>query len=58
MPIWLFTDQYQLVLPNTVQDTCIAVAVMIAIALMLIPQPMCAFWIAFCIITMDIGVVG
>ncbi|TKR92205.1 hypothetical protein L596_006903 [Steinernema carpocapsae] len=58
MPLWLFTDQYDLVVPNTVQDIVIAVVMMIIIAVLLIPQPLCAFWVAFTIGSIDLGVIG
>jgi hypothetical protein len=58
MPLWLFTDQYALVVPNTIQNIVIAMAVMIFIALLLIPQPSCAFWVTFAIASIDIGVIG
>ncbi|TKR92195.1 hypothetical protein L596_006894 [Steinernema carpocapsae] len=58
MPLWLFTDQYALVIPNTIQNIVIALAVMIAIAIALIPQPLCAFWVAFAIGSIDVGVIG
>uniref|UniRef100_A0AC34GXT3 SSD domain-containing protein n=1 Tax=Panagrolaimus sp. ES5 TaxID=591445 RepID=A0AC34GXT3_9BILA len=58
MPLWLFTDQYDIVVPNTVQDVVIAMAVMICIAFFLIPQPMCALWVTAAIGSIDIGVVG
>uniref|UniRef100_A0AC35TW28 SSD domain-containing protein n=1 Tax=Rhabditophanes sp. KR3021 TaxID=114890 RepID=A0AC35TW28_9BILA len=58
MPLWLFTDQYALVVPNTVQNIVIAMIMMIFISLFLIPQPVCAFWVTIAIFTMDIGVIG
>ncbi|KAI6217302.1 SSD domain-containing protein [Aphelenchoides besseyi] len=58
MPLWLFTDQYAIVVPNTVQNIAIAIAVMIVIALLLIPQPMCALWVALAIASIDVGVIG
>jgi hypothetical protein len=58
MPLWLFTDQYALVVPNTIQNIAIAIAVMVIIAVLLIPQPMCAFWVALAIASIDVGVVG
>ncbi|KAK0429465.1 hypothetical protein QR680_011394 [Steinernema hermaphroditum] len=58
MPLWLFTDQYDLVVPNTIQDIVIAVIMMIIIAVLLIPQPLCAFWVAFTIGSIDLGVIG
>ncbi|PAV59646.1 hypothetical protein WR25_21242 [Diploscapter pachys] len=58
MPLWLFTDQYTLVVPNTVQDIVIAVSCMLLIAFLLIPQPFCALWVAFTIGSIDLGVLG
>ncbi|KAL3077404.1 hypothetical protein niasHT_030435 [Heterodera trifolii] len=58
MPLWLFTDQYAIVVPNTVQNIVIAMVVMIVIALLLIPQPMCALWVALAIASIDMGVIG
>ncbi|KAJ1372533.1 hypothetical protein KIN20_034710, partial [Parelaphostrongylus tenuis] len=58
MPLWLFTDQYDLVVPNTVQDIVIAVFCMLFIAFLLIPQPFCALWVAFTIGSIDLGVLG
>ena len=56
MPLWLFTDQYRLVLPNTLQNIAIAMGCMVVIALFLIPQPLCAMWVAVAIASIDIGV--
>ncbi|CAD6190998.1 unnamed protein product [Caenorhabditis auriculariae] len=58
MPLWLFTDQYVLIIPNTVQNIIIALMVMILIALVLIPQPMCSIWVALACASIDFGVVG
>ncbi|CAJ0930048.1 unnamed protein product, partial [Mesorhabditis belari] len=58
MPLWLFTDQYALVVPNTVQDIVVAVLCMLMIAFVLIPQPFCALWVAFTIGSIDVGVLG
>lgn len=58
MPLWLFTDQYDLVIPNTVQNIGIAMIVMVIIAIALIPQPMCAFWVTIAIASIDLGVIG
>ena len=47
MPLWLFTDQYALVLPNTLQNIGIALCCMLLIALLLIPQPLTALWVSW-----------
>ncbi|KAI6203089.1 Patched family protein [Aphelenchoides besseyi] len=58
MPLWLFTDQYAIVVPNTVQNIAIAIGVMIVIVLLLIPQPTCTLWVALSIASIVFGVVG
>lgn len=58
MPLWLFTDQYALVVPNTIQNIIIAMIVMVIISVLLIPQPSCALWVTLAIASIDIGVVG
>ncbi|GMT27501.1 hypothetical protein PFISCL1PPCAC_18798, partial [Pristionchus fissidentatus] len=58
MPLWLFTDQYELVVPNTVQDVVVALICMVGIALVLIPQPLCSFWVAIACASIDFGVIG
>ncbi|KJH51825.1 patched family protein [Dictyocaulus viviparus] len=58
MPLWLFTDQYAIIVPNTVQNIIIALACMVFIAFMLIPQPTCAFWVALACASIDFGVIG
>ncbi|KAK6730784.1 hypothetical protein RB195_007325 [Necator americanus] len=58
MPLWLFTDQFAIIVPNTVQNIIIALACMVLIAFLLIPQPMCAFWVALACGSIDFGVVG
>ncbi|MCP9260968.1 Patched domain-containing protein 3 [Dirofilaria immitis] len=57
-PLWLFTDQYAIVISNTIQNILIALLVMIVIAMLLIPQPLCSIWVAFAIASIDLGVIG
>ncbi|CAI5439952.1 unnamed protein product [Caenorhabditis angaria] len=58
MPLWLFTDQYALVVPNTLQDIVVAVSCMLLISAVLIPEPVCSFWVAVTIASIDLGVLG
>ncbi|KAK0394732.1 hypothetical protein QR680_000906 [Steinernema hermaphroditum] len=51
-------DQLNVLLPNTLQNDTLAIICMAIIALMFIPNPICAFWITLAIVTMDIGVIG
>lgn len=58
MPLFLFVDQYVSILPNVLQDIIIGMSCMIAIALVFIPQWMCALWVALAIFSIDTGVIG
>lgn len=55
---WLFADQYEMILPNTMQNSLIGVCSMVVIAILLIPQPLCSIWVALAIFSMDSGVIG
>lgn len=58
--MWLFPviDQYQLVLPNTLENIAIALVLMILVSILLIPHPLCSVCVALAIVSIDIGVVG
>ncbi|CAB3410557.1 unnamed protein product [Caenorhabditis bovis] len=58
MPLWLFTDQYALVVPNTLQDIVVAVICMLLISALLIPHAVCSLWVAVTIASIDLGVLG
>ncbi|XP_071965832.1 patched domain-containing protein 3-like [Antedon mediterranea] len=51
-------DQYVGVLPTTIQTLGIATASMFIVALLMIPHPVCTIWVTFCIISIDIAVIG
>jgi len=53
--VWLFSDQYSLIFRNTVQNIVIAMCCMLVIALLLIPQPICALWVVVAIASIDVG---
>ncbi|VDM93589.1 unnamed protein product [Onchocerca ochengi] len=54
----MIADQLNIILPNTLLNDSIAIIVLVIIALLFIPNPICIFWILIAIITMDIGVIG
>lgn len=56
--MWLFVDQYEQILPNTLQEIYSGVSCMVAVALLLIPSPICSLWVALSVISIDVGVVG
>lgn len=47
-----------MVLPTTIQCVTVAAIVMMIISLIFIPNPICSLWVAFSIISIEIGVVG
>lgn len=56
--LFIFFDQFILVRDISLQTITIAAVVMMAISLFFIPSPSCAIWVAFSIISIEIGVVG
>ncbi|XP_072169811.1 patched domain-containing protein 3-like [Diadema setosum] len=57
-PAFVVYDQYIGVLPNTLQTLGIALGCMFLVALVMIPHPVCALWVTFCVISIDTGVIG
>ena len=57
-PAFVVYDQYIGVLPVTLQTLGIALACMFFVALFMIPHPICALWVTFCVVSIDTGVIG
>ncbi|WKX90560.1 hypothetical protein Q1695_009419 [Nippostrongylus brasiliensis] len=57
-PLWNIADQYEIMWPQTLQDLYISVAVMLCVALLFIPQPLCAPLIGASIASVALGVLG
>ncbi|CAG2101269.1 unnamed protein product [Medioppia subpectinata] len=55
---FIFFDQFVLVRSISIQTISVAAAVMMLISLIFIPSPSCAIWVAFSIISIEIGVIG
>ncbi|XP_054719834.1 LOW QUALITY PROTEIN: patched domain-containing protein 3-like [Uloborus diversus] len=55
---FIYFDQFILVRDTSIQSICVAVAVMIAISLVFIPSFHCAVFVAFSIISIEVGVIG
>lgn len=56
--LFIFFDQFILVREISLQTITIAALVMMVISLFFIPSASCAFWVAFSIISIEIGVIG
>ena len=48
-------DQLNVLLPNTMQNDVLAMACMILISVLFIPNLICTVWITIAMITIDIG---
>lgn len=57
-PWFIYIDQYLAILPQTIQCIIVTAAVMVVIALILIPSPICSFWVSFSIVSIEVGVIG
>ncbi|CAH1799201.1 unnamed protein product [Owenia fusiformis] len=57
-PAFIFFDQYSVVLSNTLQNIGVAVAVMLLVAILLVPHPLSAIWVTLSICSISTGVVG
>ena len=54
----LFFLQFLMVLPTTIQCVTLAAVVMMIISLIFIPNPLCSLWVAFSIVSIELGVLG
>ncbi|XP_041753062.1 patched domain-containing protein 3-like [Coregonus clupeaformis] len=57
-PMFIYFDQYNVIVDNTIQTTVVATVVMLAISLLLIPNPLCSLWVAFSIGSIIVGIAG
>ncbi|XP_021445702.2 patched domain-containing protein 3-like [Oncorhynchus mykiss] len=57
-PSFIYLDQYTVIVDNTIQTIVVATVLMLAISLLLIPNPLCSLWVAFSIGSVIVGVVG
>ncbi|KAL3083921.1 hypothetical protein niasHT_036492 [Heterodera trifolii] len=51
-------DQLNVMLVNTLQNDLSAMACLVLISLLCIPNPICTFWIALAMLSIEIGVIG
>ena len=57
-PMFIYTEQYVGILPNTLQNLGIATCSMLIISLLLIPHPVVSLWVTVSIVSICVGVVG
>ncbi|XP_026106051.1 patched domain-containing protein 3-like [Carassius auratus] len=57
-PAFIYFDQYAVIIANTIQNIVVATCLMLAISLLLIPNPLCSLWVTFAIASVIVGVAG
>lgn len=57
-PYFVFFDQFELVKPTSIQCMIFGAFVMMLISFIFIPNIFCCLWVAFCIVSIELGVAG
>lgn len=57
-PYFVFFDQFELVRPTSVQSMVIGAIIMMLISFIFIPNILCSLWVAFSIVSIELGVAG
>lgn len=57
-PYFVFFDQFELVKPTSIQSMIVGAIIMMLISFIFIPNVLCSLWVAFCIISIELGVAG
>lgn len=57
-PYFVFFDQFELVMPTSIQCLTYGALTMMVISFIFIPNVLCSLWVAFCIVSIEIGVAG
>ncbi|XP_033337627.2 patched domain-containing protein isoform X1 [Megalopta genalis] len=57
-PYFVFFDQFELVKPTSIQCMVFGALIMMLISFVFIPNVLCCLWVAFCIISIELGVAG
>ncbi|KAM6948746.1 patched domain-containing protein 3-like [Aplochiton taeniatus] len=57
-PSFIYYDQYTVIVDNTIQTAVVAVVAMLAVCLLLIPDPLCSLWVALTVSSVTAGVAG
>ncbi|CAI2348599.1 unnamed protein product [Caenorhabditis sp. 36 PRJEB53466] len=53
-----FAEQYNAVLPGTLSSIAYAGAAVVAVSLILIPEPVASLWVSFSIVSINVGILG
>lgn len=57
-PYFVFFDQFELVRPTSIQSMVIGAFIMMLVSFIFIPNILCSLWVAFSIVSIELGVAG
>lgn len=57
-PYFVFFDQFELIRPTSLQALIIGAFIMMVTSFIFIPNMLCSFWVAFSVISIELGVTG
>ncbi|XP_056378932.1 patched domain-containing protein 3-like [Hyla sarda] len=57
-PLFIYLDQYVVIIQNTIQNIVVATVVMLVISILFIPDPLCSLWVTFAIASIIASVNG
>ncbi|KXJ68711.1 hypothetical protein RP20_CCG002034 [Aedes albopictus] len=57
-PYFVFFDQFELVRPTSIQSMVVGALIMMLISFIFIPNFLCSLWVAFSIVSIELGVAG
>lgn len=57
-PYFVFFDQFELIGPTSLQSMVIGALIMMLISFIFIPNILCSLWVAFSIVSIEVGVAG
>ncbi|XP_026477918.1 patched domain-containing protein 3 [Ctenocephalides felis] len=57
-PYFVFFDQFELVRPTSIQSMIIGAIIMMIISFVFIPNFLCSLWVAFSVVSIELGVAG
>lgn len=57
-PYFVFFDQFELIRPTSLQAMIIGAFIMMVTSFIFIPNMLCSFWVAFSVISIELGVAG
>lgn len=57
-PYFVFFDQFELVRPTSIRSMVVGALIMMVISFIFIPNILCSLWVAFSIVSIELGVAG